>query len=353
MMQSSRSRRCRTRRIAVPSLAVAVAMGLTACGSGGSTVKTDDDGVRHVSVVVGAYPVLESSVPWIVGTAKGTFAEHGVEVDEIIGSAGGSSDIRNALAAEVPLASVGTLAAAEAAQSGIEVTAVAAPSRNLAGTYLVASQKSGLKTLDDVRGSDGLRWGYTNPKSVTESLAYLAMDEFGLAEGEQVEMVSSGGSGEAVTLLSSGDLDLAFIPATLYVGSEQRFGAMLGTASEIVPDYSWELLVTTPAILDENRDVIKDLLQGYAAAVEYIEQDPAEAGKLWAEAAEIDPDVAVEVLEVAVAAGAFGTGGLDDNGWLAVEDSLDRAGVKQTTTATLFAADFMQDVGFELPARLR
>lgn len=353
LSSSSSSRRRSVSRWSAGAVAMLSAIVLVACSSTGTpNISKGDDGVSDVSVVVGAFPFLESSVPWLVGQEKGFFNDEGVNVKEIIGSAGGSSDIRNALASDAPLASVGTLAAAEARKSGIPLKAVAGPSRNLALTYLVSSKESGINTLDDIKSAKDLKWGYSGENSVTQSYMFLAIEKLGL-DPEAVQQDSTGDIGAAVTLLSSGEIDLTFLPAIFYDGMEDNFGALVATGDEIVPDYSWELLVTTEDILNEHQDVIVALLKGYKTAVDYVNENPSEAALLWAAAADLDPETATSVVTLAVEAGVFGYGSITDLGWDSVYDSLERNDISESVAKELFDNSVIDALGFTIPEKLK
>lgn len=284
----------RFRRAAVLALA---ALFLAACGSPASPSGTDPTEIR-VTVSNATEPYV---IPWLVGDEQGLFAAHGVEIGEIIAGHGGSTTLRNLVSGDLAVGDVSLPAVIEAKLAGTPVTVVGGATRSVYGLDFYAAADSPVQTIADAK-----RWAFTNPASVTESLTYLVPEAAGI-DANAVQRVSSGGIGEGIALLESGEVDVAVVPPSLVAKGGDRF-RLIAASADHIPAFQQSVLTVRDDYLAAHPDVVAGVVAGYHDAVASIRENPAEAARLYAEHIGIDETNAREVVDAAVRADNWSAG---------------------------------------------
>ena len=117
-------------------------------------------------------------VPYAIAKEKGYFKEIGLDVTGFLTSAGGGTTVRNALASELPYGEVALPAVIAAAQQGLELTIVHAGVASVADqVWITSKDDERIKSVQDLKGK---KLGYSSPKSVTDMITSMMLDDNGL-----------------------------------------------------------------------------------------------------------------------------------------------------------------------------
>jgi NitT/TauT family transport system substrate-binding protein len=284
-------------------LMVAMACG-DSPGSRPSEASRSGGKARSTKVVVTQYPTLLYSVPWIVGKEKGIFERAGVKITEIISGQGGGNTLRNMLAGRVPVGEIAANAAVDGWEAGAPLVVVGGGVQTI-GEFAIVTRPD--VPASQVGQVGGLRWGFTNPGSVTEGIIHFATTRVkGLSPGS-VKPVATGGIGEAITFLLEKTIDVLSVPDPVFSQRQSEF-KVLGRGDAIVPWYQQSLLVTSQVMLREEPELVEAIVSGYRQAVDYVESHADEAAELYARVAQLDPAVARASVASAVQRRHWGLG---------------------------------------------
>ena len=289
-------------------IVLSIGLALTwACG--GSSEQTGpanarSSGLRQTKVVVTHHPTLLYAVPWIVGMEKGIFERAGVKITEVISGSGGGNTLRNMLTGRVAVGEIAANAAIDGWEAGAPVVVVGGAVQTMGEFAVVTRPDVAATGLADV---DGLKWGFTNPGSVTEGIIHFATTRVkGLSPGA-VKPVATGGIGEGITFLFEKTIDVMSVPDPLYAQKKDQF-KLLGRGDDIVRWYQQSFLVTSSQMLREEPELVEAILAGYRQSVDEVEAHPDQAADLYAKAAEFEPEVARAAVAAAVAREHWGLG---------------------------------------------
>lgn len=284
--------------------AVAAAWG---CGGSADTPGSDrpaSSEPRRTKVVVTHYPTLLYAVPWIVGMEKGIFERVGVKITEVISGSGGGNTLRNMLTGRVPVGEIAANAAVDGWEAGAPVVVVGGAVQTMGEFAVVTRPGQAASGLADI---EGLRWGFTNPGSVTEGIIHFATTRVKGVSPGAVKPVATGGIGEGITFLFEKTIDVMSVPDPMYAQKQDQF-KLLGRGDAIVRWYQQSLLVTSSQMLREDPAVVGAILSGYRQSVDEVAAHPDEAAELYAKAAELEPEVARASVAAAVAREHWGLG---------------------------------------------
>ncbi len=234
-------------------------------------------------LAVSQYGRVTASLPWAVAMEKGYFTDAGVKIDEIIAGAGGGTTLRNVLASDLPYGEVATSAALAAARSGIEVVIVNSSSSHIGEIALVADPKSGIQKMADLAGKKA---GFTAPKSTSEVLLRLALNETNMAG--KVEPVATGGFGPGITALTTGAIQaMSIIDPTLTLEAD-KYKVILRFA-DIIPRMTWLVGITTKQFAQSNPELLRKLITIRSRGVDFIYKNRDEAMQIYAKVWRQDP----------------------------------------------------------------
>ncbi|MGV8875407.1 MAG: ABC transporter substrate-binding protein [Rhodococcus sp. (in: high G+C Gram-positive bacteria)] len=275
------------------------ALMLSACGApAGTDASTDDPVTIDVPVSNATEPYV---IPWLVAKEQGFFEARGVIVDNIVPSKGGSSTLRNLLSGDLPIGDVGFTSVLESTAAGAPVTVVGGATQSVYGLDFYASASNDtVNTIADVK-----KWAYTNPQSVTQALTFLLPEAADI--DTVVERTASGGVGEGIALLESGDVDVAVVPTSVVAKGSDEFRLVV-SSSDYLKSFQQSVITTTPEYAESHPKVVEAVVGGYHEAVGWIENNPAKAAELYAEYSDIPVDVATTIVEMAVAVDNWGAG---------------------------------------------
>jgi len=236
-------------------------------------------------IVVSNYGVSINGAPFAVALAKGYFQEEGADVTGIITSAGGGTSLRNMIAGGVPYAEVNPTVAVAARHEGADIRMIADNVLTVAEFLWVVKPDSEIQSMEDVRGK---KLGYTNPRSTSQGLVQELVKRSGLSI-EDVELVRTGGFGEGVAALDSGIIDVTPMPEPLWSKFKDKYRP-IARATDILPPLANVVAVTTDNMAAERGDFIRGVINARRRAVEFMIENPEEAGDIVAEAYSITPE---------------------------------------------------------------
>lgn len=287
------------RRIALPAVVAALAFGTAACGA---TRSADASAQSPVSISVTVSNATEPYViPWLVAQQQGFFRARGVLVKKILPSKGGSTTVRNMLSGDLPIAEAGFTSVIQSQNAGAPVTVFGGATRSVYGLdfYTLSTNKS-INSIDDIK-----TWAYTNEGSVTQALTYMLPKAAGVSA--KAKRVAAGGIGEGIALLESGDVDAAIVPPSVIAKDPGKFREVVPSA-DYIHSFQQSVLTTTPQYAKTHPGVLKAVTGGYQDAVEWIQEHPVAAGKVYARYASVDPSVGARIVKAAVKADNWSVG---------------------------------------------
>ena len=238
-------------------------------------------------IAVGNFGVAANGMPFAVALEKGYFKEEGINVTGIITSAGGGTSLRNMIAGGVPYGEVNPGVVIAAIQQGADLKIISDNALTVAEFVWAVKPDSPIKTIRDFKGK---KIGYTNPRATSQALAQMLITKAGL-KLDEAEIVRTGGFGEGVAALETGMIDVAPIPEPLWSKFRSKYRAVV-TASEALPPLDNVVGVTTANMAAEKGDFIRAVIRARRRAVEFMHNNPDEAGDIVAKHYNLEPEVA-------------------------------------------------------------
>jgi NitT/TauT family transport system substrate-binding protein len=237
-------------------------------------------------IAVGNFGVAANGMPFGVARAKGFFKQEGIDVSGIITSAGGGTSLRNMLAGGVPYGEVNPAVVVAAVQQGADLKLISDNVLTVAEFVWAVKPDSPIKTIQDFKGR---KIGYTNPRSTSQGLAMLLLTKAGL-KADDAELVRTGGFGEGVAALETGQIDVAPIAEPLWSQLQSKY-RVVARASDILPPLDNVVGVTTANMAAQRGDFIRAVIRGRRRAVEFMIANPDEAGDIVAKDYNLAPAV--------------------------------------------------------------
>jgi len=239
-------------------------------------------------IAVGNYGVSANGMPFGVALVKGYFKEEGLNITGLISSAGGGTSLRNMLAGGgVPYGEVNPGVVVSAILAGADLKIVSDNTLTVAEFVWAVKPESSIKSLKDFKGK---KIGYTNPRSTSQALARMLLQTAGLTEAD-AELVKTGGFGEGIAALDSGQIDVAAITEPLWSKVKNKYRAVV-VASEVLPPLDNVVGVTTVEMAEKKGDFIRAVIRARRKAVIFMREHPDEAAVIVAKEYNIDLDVA-------------------------------------------------------------
>ena len=242
-------------------------------------------------IVVTNYGVSANGMPFAIALEKGFFKQQGLNITEIITSAGGGTTMRNMMAAGVPYAEINPGAAIGAIQQGVDLKIIADNVLTVAEFAWFVKPESRIRSIRDLKGA---KVGFNNPRSTSAALLQVLLDQAGLRK-DDVQMVRTGGFGESLTALDINTVDMTPITEPLWSRYKDKFRA-IAVASEVLPPMSNVVGVALASQMKENDKFIRGVVKARRQAVEFMSANPQEAGDIVARAYNIDQALARSVV---------------------------------------------------------
>jgi NitT/TauT family transport system substrate-binding protein len=259
-----------------------------ACWLIGASFAVANAWVQAEEIAVGNYGVSANGMPFGVALVKGYFKEEGLNITGLISSAGGGTSLRNMLAGGgVPYGEVNPGVVVSAILAGADLKIVSDNVLTVAEFVWAVKPDSPIKSIKDFKGK---KIGYTNPRSTSQALARMLLQAGGYTEGD-AELVKTGGFGEGIAALDSGQIDVAAITEPLWSKVKNKYRAVV-VASETLPPLDNVVGVTTVEMAEKKGDFIRAVIRARRKAVIFMREHPDEAADIVAKQYNIDVDVA-------------------------------------------------------------
>ena len=239
-------------------------------------------------IAVGNYGVSANGMPFGVALAKGYFKDEGINVTGLISSAGGGTSLRNMLAGGgVPYGEVNPGVVVSAILAGADLKIVSDNVLTVAEFVWAVKPDSPIKTIKDLKGK---KIGYTNPRSTSQALARMLLQIAGY-QPDDAELVKTGGFGEGIAALDSGQVDVVPITEPLWSKLKGKYRAVV-VASDVLPPLDNVVGVATVEMMEKRGDFIRAVIRARRKAVKFMREHPDEAGDIVAKQYNLEPEVA-------------------------------------------------------------
>jgi len=237
-------------------------------------------------LAIGNYGSSANGMPFGVALHKGLFKAEGIEVTGLIASQGGGTSVRNAMSG-VPYGEANPGAVAVAIQQGADLKIVSDNVLTIAEFAWLVKKDSPIKTLADLKGK---KIGYTNPRSTSQALDILLLQKAGL-KPEDAELVKVGGFGPMIPALELGQIDVAAVTEPLWSQNKDKYRVLI-TGAEALPPLDNVVGVATGESIKKHGNLIRAVIRARRKAVQFMIDNPDEAGDLVAKDFNITPEVA-------------------------------------------------------------
>ncbi len=270
------------------------------------------------SIVASHYGFLLNTAPIAVAIELGEFEKRGIEIDEVISSAGGGTTMRNQIASGAGYGVVGTAAALAAFAEGHDIKIVSANIMTLEDLFWVSMPDSGITSIQDLRGK---KIAYTKPRSTSETVLKAAVAAAGIPEDE-IELVSLGKIGAGLAALERDDVQAALILEPIYSGKLGKYQIAFDLSN--LPRMTQTVGVTTSEFAEQHPDKLRAIIEARRVAVDYLYEHPVEAAKLIAKAygEKLSEEVAISAVQRMVEINYWGRGDFDMPGMEAMLQGL-------------------------------
>ena len=245
-------------------------------------------GAAAEEIAVGNYGVSANGMPFGVALVKGYFKDEGLNVTGLISSAGGGTSLRNMLAGGgVPYGEVNPGVVVSAILQGADLRIISDNVLTVAEFVWAVKPDSPIKTIKDFKGK---KIGYTNPRSTSQALARMLLQAGGYTEAD-AELVKTGGFGEGIAALDSGQIDIAPITEPLWSKVKNKYRAVV-VANDVLPPLDNVVGVATVEMMEKRGDFIRGVIRARRKAVQFMKEHPDEAAEIVAKQYNLDAEVA-------------------------------------------------------------
>jgi len=250
-------------------------------------------GSNAEELAIGNYGVSANGMPFGVAMAKGYFKDEGLNITGLISSAGGGTSLRNMLAGGgVPYGEVNPGVIVSAILAGADLKIVSDNVLTVAEFVWAVKKDSPIKTIKDIKGK---KIGYTNPRSTSQALDIMLLQIAGY-KPDDAELVKTGGFGEGVAALESGQIDIAPITEPLWSKYKDKYRAVV-VASDVLPPLDNVVGVVTVEMAEKKGDFIRAVIRARRKAVIFMREHPEEAAAIVAKEYNIEPAVALSAVK--------------------------------------------------------
>ncbi len=264
------------------ALAGTVALGLPACAPQAAKQVIE----QKAAIPAGA---LLSASPQIVADKKGFFLNEGLNISWTE-FAGGGDNIRAITTGGYPFG-IGAYGAAAVAFEGGQPIRVIGDGWHDTDNCWVVRADSPMKGIKDIKGK---KVSYSRAGSNTHMLLLSSLRGAGI-NPDEVQLLASGGTPETWTAVKTGVIDVGFslepLVSQITLAKEAR---VLWWARDYIPEWSNATLLANPDFAKQNPEVVKSFIRGYMKGLEFIKNNREEAAKIYAEAAGLPLEIAVQ-----------------------------------------------------------
>lgn len=242
-------------------------------------------------IVVANYGSSVNGMPWVVALEKGLFKEQGLDITGIIGSQGGSSEVRNMIAGDLPYADTALVPTLSAINLGSDIKIVSENGHTTAQFVWITKPDSPIKTMADLKGK---KISFTTPLSTSQAIDQMLVAKAGLKSSD-VQLIATGAYGAALTALQNNGIDVALVAEPVYTLNKDKFRPLF-YSRDLFPAISSTVGVTSTKVAKERPEVVRGILLAHRKAVEYMKSNPKESAQMIAKVYKIDPGVIEQVI---------------------------------------------------------
>jgi NitT/TauT family transport system substrate-binding protein len=258
-------------------------------------------------IVITQFGAAFAGNPFAIAIDGGHFKRAGVDIAGIISGAGGGTSVRNVIASDLGYGEVVLSAAVAAIQEGQDIKVVNIGARSVADVVLVVKPDSPIKTLKDLEGK---KIGFSNPKSLSEILAIMAVEKAGL-KPEQAQRVALGSLGGALTALEKGAVDSAITLQVVWQQRSDKLRALLDAGRDLPPMVQ-SVGIATGDLMRKNPDKLRAIIAARREAVRFMNANPDQASKMLEKHfPKVAPDVLAKVMVALAQSGYWSEGRLE------------------------------------------
>ncbi len=233
-----------------------------------------------------------SGVPFAIALEKGFFKQEGADVSGVRATAGGSADVRNMLAGDLPFVESSLSGILAAVAHGADLKIIAELSHSNAQFLWVVRKDSPLQSPADLKGR---KISFTTPQSTSQGLDVLLLQKFGYAPGE-VSLIATGPYGAAITALENNGVDVAILAEPVYTLNRDRLRP-LAWVRDLFPAINNVVAVTSSKIAREKPEELRAILRAHRRAVVFITEHREEAAAIAAKVYRLDVAVVRSVID--------------------------------------------------------
>jgi len=266
---------------------------------GASAASAEQISVTH-------WGVLMYGAPYAVAIEKGLFKQAGIDITGILTSKGGGTTVRNVLAGGLPYGEVSLAAAVSAAQQGLSIRIVNTGAASVADILWVTTPDNPVRTIKDL---EGRKLAYTSPKSVTDMLSIMSIKAAG-ADLAKITRISTGGIGGGLTALNQGGVSAAPVLEPIWSRDQSKYRVVC-QVKDLLPPMTQTVGITTEAFAQSQPDKLRSIIEGRRKGVDFIKANPAEAGKIFAAAYKLTPELGERAIRNMIAVDYWGRGSFD------------------------------------------
>ncbi len=285
--------------LSIVSAAMALTLGLTACGGGGggdtqqganADAKTSSEQFETVKLRVAYMPNMGSASLLVTAENKGYFDEMGLDVS-LTEFGRGPEEISAMASGNIDIAQIGHGAHAlciegEAVIFNIDATSLA--------DMVIGNTEKGVSKVEDLKGKTVAVTG----GSSSEVILNLAMADAGLTK-DDVKLVEMDANG-MVTAMVSGQIDAcaAWSPGTITI--QEALGdkaVVLADNNDYIDRATFpSSMVTTTKFAEENHDVLVRFSRALQMAADYRKANLEEVAKMVAKQCQADEKLMIDSL---------------------------------------------------------
>jgi NitT/TauT family transport system substrate-binding protein len=265
-------------RLTAFALATIMYANLSCIFSGIGTGYADAAPVPYIytgKIAIPNYGADITSMPWAIALKKGFFDEEGIDITGIIGSGGGSSDVRNLIGGNLIYAESAVIPVLRAIQTGLKLEMISENSQTLSDFIWITRNNSSINSLKDLKGK---RISFTTPLSDSE-LMDKALVQKAKLNNDQVQLIATGAFGAALTALQTGGVDVAIITEPVYSLNKGTFRTLVGAWS-VFPAMANVVGVTSVENEKKYPNVLRGILAAHQKAVQFMDANPEESAQI-------------------------------------------------------------------------
>lgn len=262
---------------------------LSAAAVAGATMLSSVVPAAAAEVVVTHWAALLYGVPYAVALEKGYFKEEGVEITGILSSKGGGTSVRNLMAGETLYAEVALPAALSAIKEKFPIKIINGGTDGSSSMWVTRKDMK----IDGPQDLKGMRFAYSRPKSVSESIAIAAVASHGLKPSD-VKLIAAGDIGAGITALEHNKVDIATLPEPI-LSTKKKEGQVfkeLPWLGKDVPRYTQTVGIATVDVIQKRGKELAALIKARRRGVEFLYANPDETTKILAKHYNLDSEIA-------------------------------------------------------------